>query len=74
MDDFDKEGVRELEILFDMKDLGAAKKILGTEIIRDRKARKLYLSQRGYIQKVLSRFNMSEAKSVNTPFPPHFKL
>ena len=26
---------------FDMKDLGAAKKILGMEIIRDRKARKL---------------------------------
>jgi hypothetical protein len=59
---------------FDMKDLGAAKKILGMEIIRDRKARKLYLSQRGYIQKVLRRFNMSEAKSVNTPFAPHFKL
>ena len=59
---------------FDMKDLGAAKKILGMEIIRDRKARKLYLSQRGYVQKVLRRFNMSEAKSVSTPFAPHFKL
>ena len=59
---------------FDKKDLGDAKKILGMEIIRDRNARKLYLSQRGYIQKVLRRFNMSETKSVNTPFAPHFKL
>ena len=30
---------------FEMKDLGAAKKILGVEIQRDRKASKLYLSQ-----------------------------
>ncbi|KAJ9551763.1 hypothetical protein OSB04_015808 [Centaurea solstitialis] len=59
---------------FDMKDLGAAKKILGMEIVRDRKARKLYLSQEGYVQKVLRRFGMFEAKSVNTPFAPHFKL
>jgi hypothetical protein len=29
---------------FDMKDLGATKKILGMEIIRDRKSRLLYLS------------------------------
>ncbi|KAJ9560945.1 LOW QUALITY PROTEIN: hypothetical protein OSB04_006105 [Centaurea solstitialis] len=59
---------------FDMKDLGAAKKILGMEIVRDRKARKLYLSQEGYVQKVLRCFGMSEAKSVNTPFAPHFRL
>ncbi|KAJ9566010.1 hypothetical protein OSB04_001976 [Centaurea solstitialis] len=59
---------------FDMKDLVAAKKILGMEIVRDRKARKLYLSQEGYVQKVLHHFGMSEAKSVNTPFAPHFRL
>jgi hypothetical protein len=29
---------------FDMKDLGATKKILGMEIIRDRKVELLYLS------------------------------
>jgi ATP-binding cassette subfamily B (MDR/TAP) protein 1 len=38
---------------FDMKDLGAAKKILGIEITRDRKAGLLFLSQHGYIEKVL---------------------
>ena len=38
---------------FEMKDLGAVKKILGMKIIRDRKSGKLYLSQKGYIDKVL---------------------
>uniref|UniRef100_A0A3Q7G248 Reverse transcriptase Ty1/copia-type domain-containing protein n=1 Tax=Solanum lycopersicum TaxID=4081 RepID=A0A3Q7G248_SOLLC len=40
---------------FEMKDLGAARKILGMEIIRDRERRKLFLSQRSYSQKVLAR-------------------
>jgi Reverse transcriptase (RNA-dependent DNA polymerase) len=34
-----------LKTEFQMKDLGAAKKILGMEISRDRKENKLYLSQ-----------------------------
>uniref|UniRef100_A0A2N9HWT1 Integrase catalytic domain-containing protein n=1 Tax=Fagus sylvatica TaxID=28930 RepID=A0A2N9HWT1_FAGSY len=37
---------------FEMKDLGAAKKILGMEICRDREARKLWLSQKNYIKEV----------------------
>ncbi|KAJ4981469.1 hypothetical protein NE237_032306 [Protea cynaroides] len=36
---------------FEMKDLGATKKILGMEIQRDRKVEKLYLSQKSYIEK-----------------------
>ena len=40
---------------FDMKDLGAAKKILGIEIHRDRGAGKLWLSQKRYLKKVLKR-------------------
>ena len=38
---------------FTMKDLGAAKQILGMRITRDRKNRKLTLSQGEYIEKVL---------------------
>ncbi|XP_038896314.1 secreted RxLR effector protein 161-like [Benincasa hispida] len=49
-----------------MKDLGAAQKIMGMEIYRDRDKNKLFLSQKGYIQKILSRFGMSSAKSINT--------
>ena len=57
-----------------MKDLGAAKKILGMEITRDRNSGLLFLSQQNYIKKVLHRFNMHDAKSVSTPIAPHSKL
>ena len=43
---------------FKKKDLGAAKKILGMEIMRDRVARRLSLSRKGYIEKVFHRFDM----------------
>ena len=49
---------------FDMKDLGSAKKILGMEIHMDMKSRRQWLSQQGYVEKVLDKFNMSNAKLV----------
>ena len=59
---------------FDMKDLGPAKQMLGMRITRDRKAKKLWLSQEKYVERVLERFNMKNAKSVSTPLANHFKL
>jgi hypothetical protein len=59
---------------FKMKDLGAAKKILGVEITRDRKSGLLFLGQHDYINKVLHRFNMPNENKVTTPIAPHFKL
>lgn len=59
---------------FDMKDLGSARQILGMQIRRDRKARKLWLSQEKYVERVLERFNMKNAKSTSTPLASHFKL
>jgi len=59
---------------FDMKDLGAAKQILGMKICRDRKNRKLTLSQAAYVEKVLQRFHMENAKAISTPLPSHLKL
>ena len=59
---------------FAMKDLGAAKKILGMRIARDRKNRKLTFSQGEYIKKVLERFRMKNEKPVSTPLANHFKL
>ena len=44
---------RKLAKSFTMKDLGAAKQILGMRIMRDRKNHKLTLSQGEYIEKVL---------------------
>jgi hypothetical protein len=59
---------------FEMKDLGAAKKILGMEIRRDREERKPWLSQKNYIRKVLEKFSMLDAKPMSTPLANHFKL
>ena len=50
-----------------MKDLGAVKQILGMRIIRDKTNGTLKLLQSEYVKKVLSRFNMNEAKPVSTP-------
>ena len=57
-----------------MKDLGAAKQILDMRITRDRKNHKLTMSQGEYIEKVLQRFRMQNAKLVSTPLARHFKL
>eukprot|EP00253_Pinus_taeda_P024271 PITA_24271 len=59
---------------FDMKDLGAAKHILGIEIHRDKKNGKLWLSQQKYVEKVLEKFSMNNVKLVNVPLTSHFKL
>ena len=59
---------------FEMKDLGAAKQILGMRIKRDTNSRTLLLSQDKYINKVLSRFNMQNGKVVSTPLGVHFRL
>ena len=48
--------------------------MLGMRIIRDKANGTLKLSQLEYVKKVLSRFNMNEAKSVSTPLDSHFKL
>ncbi|KAE8664701.1 hypothetical protein F3Y22_tig00112738pilonHSYRG00078 [Hibiscus syriacus] len=53
---------------------GDVKKILGMEIYRDRDSRKPWLSQRGYVEKMLERFAMSSAKPVSTSLANHFKL
>ena len=59
---------------FAMKDLGAAKQILGIRITRDMKNCKLMLSQGEYIENVLHRFRMQNAKPISTPLANHFKL
>jgi hypothetical protein len=70
--------VNKLKVLlskeFDMKDLDVAKKIIGMEIRRDRDAKKLWLSQAGYVKKVLERFSMKNAKPISTPLANHFCL
>jgi hypothetical protein len=65
---------KKLSNSFAMKDLGIAKKILGMRIKRDTKNCKLTLSQGEYIEKVVERFRIQNAKLVSTPLANHFKL
>eukprot|EP00253_Pinus_taeda_P016429 PITA_16429 len=57
-----------------MKDLEAARQILGMEIFRDRGNGKLWLSQQKYVEKILLRFGMNNVKPVSIPLASHFKL
>ncbi|KAM1913352.1 hypothetical protein ACFX14_001304 [Malus domestica] len=52
---------------FDMKDLGEAHYVLGIEIVRNRQKRLLGLSQKGYIDRVLHRFNMENCSCGQVP-------
>lgn len=66
----DAEMIRMLKVdlskSFDMKDLGPAKQILSMDIIRDRKAGKLWLSQEKYVERVLKRYNIYIHKDGET--------
>ena len=65
---------RKLDKSFAMKDLDVAKQILHVRITRGRKNCKLTLSRGEYIEKVLERFKMKNAKPLSTPFTNHLKL
>ena len=47
---------------------------VGMEIVRDRKAKTITISQSGYIARVLERFGLSDSKSVVSPIDPAVKL
>ncbi|GJR03668.1 retrovirus-related pol polyprotein from transposon TNT 1-94 [Tanacetum coccineum] len=64
-----------LKSKFGMKDLGETKMILGMEIVRDRKLRKLCLTQKQYLRRVLKRFRFDkQTKRVSTPLASQFKI
>ena len=66
---------KDLSFEFKMKDIGEVKKVLGMEIERDRRSGKVSLTQKGYLQKVLQKFNIyGDTKSVSISLAPHFKL
>jgi len=65
----------DLSFEFVMKNLGEAKKVLGMEIGRDCKYDKVSLMQKGYLKKVLQKFNINvDTKSISTLLASHFKL
>ncbi|KAH9651797.1 Integrase catalytic domain-containing protein [Citrus sinensis] len=48
--------------------------VAGMQIHRDRNNKKIWLSQKNYLKKILRRFNMQDCKSISTPLPVNFKL
>jgi len=66
---------KNLSFKFEMKDLGEAKKVLGIEIERDQKGGNVSLTQKGYLKKVLQKFNINDDENfTSTQLAPHFKL
>ena len=52
---------------FEMKDMGEAYYVIGTEIFYDRSQGLLGLSQKAYINKVLERFRMDKCSTSPVP-------
>lgn len=62
---------RELGQLFEVKDIGEPKKIIGIEIERDRDHGTIALSQTHYIDGILTKFGLQNASPVSTPLDPN---
>ena len=65
---------RYLNKSFSMKDLGETAYILGIKIYRDRSRRLIGLSQSTYLDKVLKKFKMDQAKKGFLPIIQGVKL
>ena len=63
-----------LKLEFHMMDLRNARRILGMEIVRNGEDHALFLSQKGYLEKVLKRFSMENSKPISIPLARHFRL
>ena len=57
-----------------LTDLGPIHWLLGIKISRDRAARTISLSQTAYIESIINRFNLTDAKSASTPMDPGVTL
>ena len=55
---------------FPLTDLGPINSLLGIQVTRDQAAHTITLSQRSYINSILSRFSLTDAKAYHTPMVP----
>ena len=56
-----------LSSVFEMKDMGEARYVLGMKIVRNHPKKLLGMCQEAYIKRVLERFRMHHSKPVDTP-------
>jgi hypothetical protein len=66
--------IKELAQHFKLRDLGPTSFLLGIEIVRDRPAHSISLSQHQYILDMLERYGLSDANPVSTPMDPGLRL
>ena len=64
----------QLAKMFPTTDLGEARWILNMEIVRDRKARTITISQQHYVETILDRHGMSDCQPVAAPMTIGLKL
>ena len=59
---------------FEISDEGEIHWILGFAVIRDRSTRTLSLSQTAYIEAIIRRYGLEDAKPLSMPMDPHVQL
>jgi len=64
----------QLKAEFKMVDLGAVQDVLGINIKREGQTGSMFLSQKKYVQELLKKFSMDNAKTVSTPLEPNMKI
>ncbi|MCO5589325.1 hypothetical protein L7F22_043291 [Adiantum nelumboides] len=64
----------ELQASFSMTDMGTLHYCLGIQVLQDPSKGLIRISQQTYIQSLLTKFNMSSCKGVETPLPTSLKL
>ncbi len=64
----------QLRCRFKISDLGEARWLLGFDVLRDRPARTISLSQRAYIDTMLTHFRMTDSHPLTVPLDPHANL
>ena len=65
---------RELSRKYNIKDLGELRWLLGIEVKRFCKERSITLSQKAYIEWILTQFSLHDTKPLSSPLDPQHKL
>jgi hypothetical protein len=65
---------KDLSSKLEMSDMGELHWLLGIEVKRNLEARTISLSQRSYIQSIIDRYGLTDAKPLSIPLDPHTLL
>jgi len=69
-----REVKRRIGDALEITDMGEIHWLLGIEVTRDRQGRTICMSQTSYIDTVVKRFSLEEAKPILSPMEPSIRL